>query len=77
MNVKLRSLLKLFLLLPLFAGAQVSNLKFSQFGTNEGLSASFVQYIYQDQQGFMWFATREGINKYDGYHFTVFKKKHV
>lgn len=39
----------------------------------QGLSQSNVLCILQDSRGFMWFGTREGLNKYDGYKFTVFK----
>jgi signal transduction histidine kinase/ligand-binding sensor domain-containing protein len=40
---------------------------------NEGLSQGFVPCIIQDHRGFIWFATKDGLNKYDGYSFTVFR----
>ncbi|MBL4677013.1 MAG: hypothetical protein JKY70_12530 [Mucilaginibacter sp.] len=56
------------------AFGQTQNLKFTQLATSSGLSRSEVQCIYQDRQGFMWFGTRDGLNRYDGYKFKVFKK---
>ncbi|SEM27870.1 Signal transduction histidine kinase [bacterium A37T11] len=56
------------------ANCQFQNLKFKQLGTNEGLSQGNVQCIFQDNTGFMWFGTRDGLNKYDGYQFTVYRK---
>jgi len=42
--------------------------------TNEaGLSQNDVNDIYQDKEGFMWFATHDGLNRYDGYDFIVYK----
>jgi ligand-binding sensor domain-containing protein/serine phosphatase RsbU (regulator of sigma subunit) len=68
-------LLLLFLLfletLPLFG--QKKNLKFDHFGVNEGLSQSTVDCIMQDSRGFIWIGTRDGLNRYDGYTFTVYK----
>ena len=55
------------------AGAQEKNLKFEHLGIREGLSHSNVRGILQDQEGFMWFSTHDGLNKYDGYKFTVYK----
>lgn len=46
---------------------------FSHLSVNEGLSQSTVLSIHQDQFGFMWVGTRDGLNKYDGYSFEVFK----
>ena len=43
-------------------------------GTQDGLSSSAVQCIYQDRQGFMWFGTRGGLNKYDGYNFSILRR---
>ena len=53
---------------------QAGKLKFEKLGTRQGLSQSTVKYITQDSVGFMWFATTDGLNKYDGYNFQVFKK---
>ena len=44
------------------------------FNTDNGLSSSFVGHIYQDRDGFIWISTRNGLNRYDGYNFKVFKK---
>src|SRR5690242_5427763 len=61
------------LLAALPAAAQQKNLKFDHLGTDAGLSQSNVICIYQDSRGFMWFGTRDGLNKYDGYTITVYK----
>ena len=60
-------------LLPYANHAQYQNLKFEHLGIREGLSHSNVRGILQDKEGFMWFATHDGLNKYDGYKFTVYK----
>ncbi len=39
----------------------------------QGLSQSTVNCILQDSPGFMWFGTQDGLNKYDGYRFTVYR----
>src|SRR5215469_4664378 len=51
----------------------VSELKFTHLTTNDGLSQGYVVAILQDRRGFMWFATRDGLNRYDGNTFVVFK----
>ena len=43
-------------------------INFSYISINEGLSQSTVFSIDQDQRGNMWFATYDGVNKYDGIH---------
>ena len=47
-------------------------LPFEQLTINDGLSQGFVKAIAQDHDGFMWFGTKNGLDRYDGYHFTVF-----
>ncbi|MBX2990998.1 MAG: hypothetical protein KF749_07500 [Bacteroidetes bacterium] len=39
---------------------------------DQGLSENNVHCIYQDRRGFMWFGTRSGLNKYDGYSIQKF-----
>jgi ligand-binding sensor domain-containing protein/signal transduction histidine kinase len=53
----------------------VRHLKFSHLTTNDGLSQGYVTAILQDRRGFMWFATRDGLNRYDGNTFVVYKNK--
>ena len=66
--------LLLFLQLAFFgAFAQKQNLKFEHLDINDGMSQNNVICILQDSRGFMWFGTRDGLNKYDGYKFTVYK----
>ena len=53
--------------------AQTGTIRFENISTEQGLSQSTVHAILQDQQGFMWFATEGGLDKYNGYQFTVYK----
>jgi PAS domain S-box-containing protein len=53
--------------------ALVSDLRFTHVTTNDGLSQGYVTAILQDRLGFMWFATRDGLNRYDGNAFLVYK----
>ncbi|OQP64445.1 hypothetical protein A3860_20980 [Niastella vici] len=55
------------------AHSQQQQLRFEHLGINDGLSQSNVTCILQDSKGFMWFGTKDGINTYDGYQFTVYK----
>jgi ligand-binding sensor domain-containing protein/serine phosphatase RsbU (regulator of sigma subunit) len=53
--------------------AQNQSLKFAHILPENGLSHSFVTVIVQDHNGFMWFGTKDGLNRFDGYNFTVYK----
>jgi len=55
------------------AHAESPDLKFERITTQQGLSQSTVYAILQDSKGFMWFGTEDGLNKYDGYNFTVYR----
>lgn len=48
-------------------------LYFERVSLEHGLSQSAVRVIHQDSKGFLWFGAQDGLNKYDGYHFTVYK----
>ncbi|MEP7169953.1 MAG: two-component regulator propeller domain-containing protein, partial [Bacteroidota bacterium] len=48
-------------------------LKFEAITINDGLSQGMINYILQDHYGFMWFATKDGLNRYDGYRFVVYR----
>lgn len=46
---------------------------FERISLEEGLSQSLVYCILQDKDGYMWFGTQEGLNKYDGHNIKIFK----
>lgn len=48
-------------------------LKFKQFSLINGLSQSSVLCILQDKKGFIWFGTRDGLNRYDGHTFVTYR----
>jgi signal transduction histidine kinase/ligand-binding sensor domain-containing protein/CheY-like chemotaxis protein/AraC-like DNA-binding protein len=50
-------------------------LKFKHISNEDGLSSSTVECIFQDNRGFLWFGTRDGLNKYDGHKITVYRNK--
>jgi signal transduction histidine kinase/ligand-binding sensor domain-containing protein/CheY-like chemotaxis protein len=51
------------------------NIRFDHYSLDEGLSQSVVTDILQDSQGFMWFGTQDGLNRFDGYDFTIFSHR--
>lgn len=52
---------------------ETRNIRFRHLSPQDGLSQETVLGIVQDDDGLMWFATQEGLNRYDGYEFKVFK----
>ena len=55
------------------AVAEREDIRFEELSLEEGLSQTIVECIAQDQRGFMWFGTEDGLNRYDGYTFTVLR----
>lgn len=60
-------------LLLVFKTEAQSNINFNYLTVENGLSQSAVVCIFQDSKGFMWFGTQDGLNRYDGYKFKIFK----
>jgi ligand-binding sensor domain-containing protein len=50
-----------------------SMVRFEHITIQDGLSQNTGQVIFQDRRGFLWVGTQDGLNRYDGYTFTVFK----
>ncbi len=48
---------------------------FMHYTPADGLSQSSVQTIYQDKQGFIWIGTQDGLNRYNAYHFEIFRHR--
>ena len=53
--------------------AQKNTYQFSHLDITNGLSNNQINCIYKDANGFMWFGTNSGLNRYDGYKFKIFK----
>ena len=51
------------------------NFFFKNIAVDMGLSHNMVYAILQDKQGFMWFGTQEGLNRFDGISFKIYKKE--
>jgi ligand-binding sensor domain-containing protein/two-component sensor histidine kinase len=66
---------KLVFLILIFSQLSLANndMRFRRLSIEHGLSQTTVETIIQDQSGFMWFGTEDGLNRYDGYQFKIFK----
>ncbi|MEI7502443.1 MAG: two-component regulator propeller domain-containing protein, partial [Paludibacter sp.] len=61
------------LLTPFWLSAQNDSFQFSNLSVKDGLSQNTVIRILQDSKNFMWFCTRNGLNRYDGTSFKVYR----
>ena len=59
--------------LALMSAERTSSFAFSSLKLKDGLSQLTVSAIYQDKRGFLWLGTRNGLNRYDGNSFVVYK----
>jgi len=53
--------------------SQVKDYPFARLSDQEGLSNNHINVIFKDRQGFVWFGTNSGVNRYDGYSCKVFR----
>ncbi|WP_412468142.1 two-component regulator propeller domain-containing protein [Pedobacter sp. KLB.chiD] len=75
MRLKLAHFILCGIFFTLFSGYPLKALaqQFSNLGIEQGLSNNTVTSIYKDKFGFMWFGTLDGLNRYDGYRFEIFR----
>ncbi|WP_162945017.1 hybrid sensor histidine kinase/response regulator transcription factor [Flavisolibacter nicotianae] len=59
----------------LLVSAQQTNINFTALTTKDGLSSNTVNAILKDRYGLIWFATEDGLDKFDGTNFTVYRHK--
>ena len=65
---------KLFVLVFLTSTSfSQNNTSFEKFSTEQGLSQNSIMRILQDSRGFLWICTINGLNRYDGYQFKIFR----
>lgn len=63
----------LFLVIMQGAYAQNKRINFTSITSKDGLSSNVITAIVKDRYGIMWFGTEDGLNKYDGTSFTVYR----
>ena len=49
--------------------------RFTRYSAEQGLSQAAVRAVCQDETGFLWIGTEDGLNRFDGYGFTVFRNE--
>lgn len=73
------SMAAFFIFTPIYASDAIeteSDLRFRHLTVRDGLSLNTVVKMVQDPHGFIWVATNDGLNRYDGYEFVVYKRQH-
>lgn len=82
MNFSYLHVMKIFLIIVLGvasitlqarAGTQSPDIEFERYSIAEGLSNDIVRSITQDRYGYIWIGTEDGLNRFDGYSFKVYK----
>lgn len=72
MNTMFKKVLCLLFLLSMFK-VRSQQLRFKAITSDEGLSTNYITCVLQDDMGFMWFGSQDGLNKYDGRQVRIFK----
>ncbi|MCB0588707.1 MAG: hypothetical protein KDD06_25675, partial [Phaeodactylibacter sp.] len=65
--------LRIFWLLLFCSGLYAQPVRFDQLNVEHGLSQNTVNCIIKDSRGYLWIGTNDGLNRYDGYQFAVFR----
>jgi len=73
MLAKSKSGLFIFILLVTISPTIAQVYNFRKYQVEDGLSNNTVSCVLQDKKGFVWVGTRDGLNRYDGYHFKIFR----
>ncbi|MCF6365417.1 MAG: SpoIIE family protein phosphatase [Bacteroidales bacterium] len=56
------------------SSAQIDQISVQHYSINDGLSQNFTNSIFQDKFGYIWIATQDGLNRFDGYEFITFRQ---
>ncbi|MEI6556416.1 MAG: two-component regulator propeller domain-containing protein [Paludibacter sp.] len=69
---------RLFLLISILSALSANaqyHFSFSHYTSDNGLSQNSITAMMKDHKGYMWFGTRDGLNKFDGYNFILYSSK--
>ena len=58
---------------PISTNAQLQSLRFHHLTPAQGLAHEIVLCVLQDRQGYLWIGTQRGLNRFDGYTFTLYR----
>jgi ligand-binding sensor domain-containing protein/class 3 adenylate cyclase/predicted metal-dependent HD superfamily phosphohydrolase len=76
LKISIKTFLHLLVFTTINIVASTNNIKFDNIGISQGLSQSTINCALQDKFGYMWFGTQDGLNRYDGYSFKVYKSSY-
>jgi ligand-binding sensor domain-containing protein/signal transduction histidine kinase len=57
----------------LLCAQEINTVRFQRYGVDDGLSQTTIRALHQDRKGFVWLATQDGLNRFDGYEFRVYR----
>lgn len=66
-------IIALLIIIPFSNFANRDDLSFFGYGPGDGISVGKVHKVFQDSKGFIWIATEDGLNMFDGYDFKIFR----
>jgi signal transduction histidine kinase/ligand-binding sensor domain-containing protein/AraC-like DNA-binding protein len=73
--MKAKIFLILFFLTSQFGFGQQKVYNFTNYNSKDGLASNTINAVLKDKYGFMWFATEDGLNKFDGQNFNIYRHK--
>ncbi|MBC7565891.1 MAG: response regulator [Pedobacter sp.] len=75
-NLEIRIIFSLFLVFVMTAQGQTRQIHFNRLDSRNGLSENNINCILQDSRGFIWLGTQDGLNRFDGTTFKVYRNEH-
>lgn len=69
----MKKLILLILACSFFSSVRSQDFVFEKITTQKGLSQNDVNCIFQDRRGFIWIGTNDGLNRFDGYNFKIYR----
>jgi ligand-binding sensor domain-containing protein len=73
--MKAKIFLILLFLTSQFGFGQQKVYNFTNYNSKDGLASNTINAVLKDKYGFMWFATEDGLNKFDGQNFNIYRHK--